>query len=129
MASIKVKKKVERMSDQRYRLKVWVSETTDNIPAQVFMYVRLPYMPERDDPEDRFEKVCCYADMLLYPPNEPDTENPYFRKGYLDLVFTSFSSLTSYFDDIIEAPLQYLINDIVKTNTASEVEEESSLDA
>jgi hypothetical protein len=127
MAYITITKKVEKTADDRYRLKVWVSETSDNIPKQVFLFERISPVPLRPVPENAFKKTCSYADMLLYPEDSPDTENPYFRLGQVDLLFTSYKQMSTYFTEHIHDAVQYLVNDIVGTNLATPVEEQSSL--
>jgi len=117
VASITITKKITQ-TDERFRLRVWVSETSDNIPATVFLMERIPGVPGLTDPYNRFIRVCNYSDMLHYTATTPQTENPYFRLPGVDLIFTSYNQLNTYFTDTIHAEVQVLIDDIVDTNTA-----------
>jgi hypothetical protein len=125
MATIKIKKKITKVDD-RHRLQVWVNETSDNIPAEIFLFNRLPPVPTRPTPEDIFMGVCDYSDILLYP-NINVTENPYYRKNGVDLIFTSYKTLTDYFEDNIRSKVEYLVNDIVGANNAAVVETDTPI--
>lgn len=54
-----------------YRLQVWVSEVTNDIPACLFVYQRYPEVPYSEEPLDVFVHVASYADVEDYPANEP----------------------------------------------------------
>jgi hypothetical protein len=121
MATIKIKRVITE-EDNRYRMQVWVTETSDNIPSELFLFARIPPVPSRPLPEDGFQRTCRYSDILLYPATTPETSSPFFRKPGVDLIFTSLKELSDYFTTYIYDMVQLLVEDIVGANTAAVVE-------
>jgi len=120
MATISITKQVDKTDDDRYRLKIYTSETSDNIPSQIFLLELLAPVPEQSFPAAKFLKVCSYADMINYPARAPGTDNSFYRDYYIDLIFTSYNQLNTFLEDI-KTDVQTLIDDIALTNTATPV--------
>ena len=122
MASIELSKKVEVQEDSRFRLKIWVSKTSANIPPQVFLFERLNDVPKQAVPLDCYSRVCTYADMLNYPATDPHTYSPYYRVYYIDRLYTSYNTLNTFWESI-QTDVEALLNDIVNTSKADSVKE------
>jgi len=117
MANIKVNRRVSQ-EDIEFRLQIWVTETSDNIPGEIFLFKKAPNFPENTpDPFYAYVQVCTYADMLNYPKESSDYPTVFYRRRQLDLTFTSLNQLSEYWDTI-DTAIQNLINDIVDTNNA-----------
>jgi hypothetical protein len=123
MASISITKKINQTSDDRFRLRAWVSSTSDNIPSEIFLHGRAAPVPMRPTDEDIFKRVCLYADIFNYPA-EPSTENPFHRRPGVDVLFTSLSSLDTFFQETLVAGAEAFLNDIAAIHTAVAAEAE-----
>jgi len=121
MASIKLSKKLTQTDDFRQRLRVWVSETTNNIPAQVFVYQRIPLVPLDTELQDIFVHVASYADLQEYPAEAPDDKTPFFRQYFFDLVFDSKAILEENWQRILWS-VQHTIEDVARINELPPVE-------
>ena len=86
----------------KYRLKAYVSETSGNLPSEMFCYQDFPTVPfweeEGDTPEDIFVNVASLADIQKYDVvntdgSAPDSGEPFYRKHYIDLCSDSEASL------------------------------------
>lgn len=117
MATIKLKRRITETADSRFRLRVWVSVTSDNIPSEIFLYQALPYFPEQANVE-QFIGICSYADMLNYPINDPVEETPFFRMSYIDLVFTALPVLETKWT-FINTSVTSLLNDLASAHIAT----------
>jgi hypothetical protein len=100
-----------------YELKVWVYETSNNIPANIFLFTELPDVPDDIYASYEFVKVCSYADMLNYSLTAED-EEPFYRDGQLWLRDKSLYKLYNKLEEI-QTDVEKLVNDIVNTHTAS----------
>lgn len=121
MAHISLTKKLTLTDDFRQRLRVWVSETTNNIPAQLFVYQRIPSVPLDTDLQDLFVHVASYADLQDYPAETPSEEGPFFRQYFFDLVFDSKAILEENWQRILGSA-KHTIEDIVRINEMDPVE-------
>lgn len=112
-----VSKRFTTSSNGRTRLQIWISETSNNIPAEVFVHQRYPAVPDYNDgkEEDRFVHVCSYADLVAFPKDTPSVDNPYFRVHYLDLAHDSRVFLEDRWQ-VIKCQLDDLLKDIVRIN-------------
>ena len=107
----------------RHRLRIWVTETSNNIPAEVFVYQHLPFVPDSIALEDVFVHIASYADISDYPATAPDSQSPFFRIYSVDLIFTSLAVLNQKWA-IIRAQIQLLVEDIVRLNNLPPAEVE-----
>jgi hypothetical protein len=123
MSKIVVSRRVTPSEEGGHRLQVWVSETSDNIPATIFAYQQIPPVPNSDTPASIFVYICSYADIFDLPENEAGDCSPFFRRYYLDLTFQSMSVMESKWD-LMLTQIQLLIEDIVRTNELSPTEVE-----
>lgn len=121
MAHIKLSKRLTLTDDQRHRLRVWVSETTNNIPAQIFVYQRIPQVPLDTELQDIFVHVASYADLQEYPSEDPDDKSPFFRQYMFDLVFDSKAVLEENWQRILLS-VQHTVEDIARINELPSVE-------
>jgi hypothetical protein len=121
MASITLSKRITLTDDIRHRLRVWVSETTNNIPAQIFVYQRIPLVPLDTELQDIFVHVASYADIQDYPAEAPDNESPFFRQYFFDLVFDSLYILEQNWLRIASS-VQHTIEDIARLNEMGPIE-------
>lgn len=103
-----------------FTLKAWVSSTSNNIPSSVFLYYKDPAVPYDILIQDKFRSVCTYADMLNYPEAAPSGTSRFFRLPYIYVEDVSLYTLDTVWDTILE-DLDILINDIVVTNSSSDV--------
>ena len=103
--------------DPRWRLRVWIQATSNNIPGTLFVYQRFPGIPGINNGEsfDRFVHIASYADMISFPEDSPGIDNPFFRKYYLDIVHNSRSFLEEKWE-MMGSQLQTLIADITRIN-------------
>ena len=101
----------------RTRLRAWVSATTNEIPAEIFVYQRIPAVPDHNNglPEDIFVHVAAYADMVAFPSQKPSINNPYFRLSYIDLVHDSRCHLEDLWSRI-KCHIEALNEDITRIN-------------
>ena len=102
---------------KRFRLRIWIQETTNNLPGEMFVYQLIPAVPEFNDglPEERFVHIASYADMVAFPKEAPGLETPFFRKYYMDIVHVSRSFLEEKWV-MINQQLKILIDDITRVN-------------
>lgn len=121
MTTITLSKKVTQTDDFRQRLRVWVSETTNNIPAQVFVYQRIPSVPLDTELQDLFVHVASYADIQDYPSEAPDSTSPFFRQYFFDLVFDSKAIMEENWQRILWS-VQHTVEDICRLNDLPPVE-------
>jgi len=126
MSSIKVNKTIVTTADSRCELRVWVSETTENIPGCIFVYQSLPSVPLDNYLTDLFVHVASYADITDFEPVLEDlpgavNDMPFYRKNYIQLVYDSKAELDTYWQ-IIKEHIQLLVEDIVKLNGLPAVE-------
>ena len=121
MAGITLSKRITQTDDFRQRLRVWVSETTNNIPAQIFVYQRIPSVPLDTELQDIFVHVASYADISDYPSEKPDNTAPFFRQYFFDLVFDSKAVLEENWARILGS-VQHTIEDIARLNEMGPVE-------
>jgi hypothetical protein len=121
MAKITLSKRITETTDYRQRLRVWVSRTTNNIPAQIFVYQRIPIVPLDTELQDIFVHVASYADIQEYPSEAPDSSSPFFRQYFFDLVFDSLYALEENWRRIVLS-VQHTVEDIAKLNNMSPVE-------
>jgi hypothetical protein len=115
MSNINLSKRITQEDDNTYRLQVWVSETSDNIPSEIFLHRVAPEIDEWDGSSIPYYGVCAYADLVNYAVDEPDGASNFYRKSGVDLTFKSLSILNQTWIQIDE-DTQQLVDDIVKTN-------------
>lgn len=120
MSSITVTKRVSLTPDNRHRMQVWVSETTNNIPPTVFVYQKLPSVPLADL-SDLFVHMASYADITDFPEDAPAKDSPFFRKRYVDLVFDSLPVLDATYVKMMRM-VKLLVEDIGRLNDWGPVE-------
>jgi len=118
---IKISKRLTLTADARHRLQVWVSETTNNIPATIFVYQRIPLVPLDTGLSDLFVHVASYADTVDFPESVPAADSPYFRMYYVDLLFDSLATLEEKWT-WMRRQIKLLVEDIVRINTLPPVE-------
>jgi len=118
---IQISRRVTLEEDSRHRMRVWVSETSDNLPPTVFVYQRLPSVPSYDVLADLFVHIASYADIADYPENDPGEDSPFFRKYYVDLIFQSLPHLSDTWD-LIEGQIKNTVEDLVRLNGEEAVE-------
>jgi hypothetical protein len=114
---LEVSKRFTTSNQGRTRMRIWISETTNGIPPEVFMFQRIPAVPgyNAGEPEDRYVHVCSYADMVAFPKDTPSIDSPYYRKRYIDLAHDSRVFLEELWQQI-KCQLQNLLEDIVRIN-------------
>ena len=122
MAShIQLTKKITLTAANRHRLQVYVSETTNNIPATIFVYQKIPTVPLDDKLADIFVHVASYADLGDFPENAPGPDSPFFRMYHVDLTFTSLAYLTKIWDQM-ERMVRHTMEDIARLNEDGPIE-------
>jgi hypothetical protein len=121
MASITLSKRITLTDDTRHRLRIWVSETTNNIPAQIFVYQRIPLVPLDTELQDIFVHIASYADIQDYPSETPDDKSPFFRQYFVDLVFDSLAILEENWVRMARS-VQLTVEDIARLNDLPPVE-------
>ena len=117
MASIKLTRKINQTAIEQFRLRVWVAETSDNIPKELFLYQTIIPVPDQDV-VDQYIGVCSYADMLNYPINVATDDTPYYRFGSVDLTFQSNVTLETKWD-FIATSMEAFLNDLASAHTAT----------
>jgi hypothetical protein len=102
---------------KRWRLKVWVQETTNNIPGEIFVYQMYPGVPLYKEGKENaiFVNIASYQELIAFPKDYPSVENPFFRKHYIDIVHTSRSFLEDTWK-LMEQQITILIADITRLN-------------
>ena len=116
VSHITITKRLTLTADSRHRIQVWVSETTNNIPATVFVYQRIPVVPLDTGLSDLFVHIASYADTVDFPENDPLADSPYFRKYYIDLLFDSLATLQEKWT-MMRRQIKLLVEDVVRVNT------------
>ena len=84
--TLKISKRFNLEDTGEWRLRMWVSEASDNIDPNVFVWQKKPVVPDDRQPVNIFVHVASYADQIAFPANTPDTYAPFFRKTFFDLV-------------------------------------------
>lgn len=104
------------------RLQMWVSETSNNILPEVFLYQTIPGVPlQADELQDMFVAVCTYGDMDQHPSTRPtDPNTPFFRKRSLDLLFKGGVKANEY-RSIILRMVGQTVEDICRVNSMEPV--------
>lgn len=122
MSKITVSRRVS-MYDDGHRLRAWVSETTNNIPNTLFVYQKIPFVPYEGCPEEMFVHIASYSDIYDFPETYDEDVAPFFRRGYIDLVFDSLPTLEEKWT-LMRQHLQHTVEDIVRLNSlpASELD-------
>jgi len=113
-SQIEITKRISLYGDM-HRLQVWVSRTTNNIPSQLFVYQRYPSVPLSEALTDRFVNIASYADVTDYAIDDPEGDEPFFRKYAIDLVFESLAILLQKWD-IMQRQMTHTIEDFVRLN-------------
>lgn len=85
---ITVKYNLELLTDGKWRLQAWVSET-ENMTEKIFVYQRKVDVPYAETPRDVFVNVAQPSDLADYPEDAPNDLFPYFRQYSLDLSIDS----------------------------------------
>lgn len=114
MSTITIAKRVTFQGD-KHRLQVWVQATSNNIPATLFVYQRIPSVPLNTAPRDRFVHIASYADMGEFPENDPVPESPFFRRNGADLGFVSLVYLEETYQRMV-LMFRQLVEDIGRLN-------------
>jgi hypothetical protein len=115
MSHISVSKRTTLTDDNRHRLQLWVSETTNNIPASIFVYQRIPTVPLSSALSTIFVHIASYADLAEFPEDTPDSTSPFFRRRSVDLVFDSLPYLNDTYKRII-LMVRQLVEDVGRLN-------------
>ena len=116
--SIEATRRVSQVGDE-FRLQVWVTSTSLNIPGEVFLFRLAPYYPDNDPaPFYIFVRACTYADMINYPAEDSTYSTVFYRRRMLDQSFKSINQLNTDWE-VINTALQALIEDIVETNSVA----------
>lgn len=118
---IKLNKKISPYDGEAHRLQTWISETSNNIPATLFVYQRIPSVPNFDGLSDIFVHIASYADIADYPENDPDDSSPFFRKYYADIVFTSLPELENKWT-MIRGMIGLTLEDICRLNSMGPID-------
>lgn len=121
MSYIKLTEKISSQTDNTWRLQVWVSETSDNIPGEIFLFQRYPIWHNQEY-RDVLKGVCSYADLLNYSIDAPDGRSIYFRQYWVDLAFMTYDRLKEVQADI-RTGVQQLVDDLVKTYQSAWIDE------
>jgi hypothetical protein len=100
-----------------HRLRVWVSEASNNLPAEIFVYQKIPPVPKTEEAqlEEIFVHIASYADILDFPVDCPSEETPFFRLHYIDLSFTSLALLDEKWS-MMKKMINHTVEDIVRLN-------------
>lgn len=86
-----------------YRLQVWVSEASDDIPGKIFVYQKYPAVPDYTEQlENIFVHVASFADLAAFPPDTPDNRSPFYRMYYYDILFDTLPLLEETWDITVE---------------------------
>lgn len=114
---IKLNKRLD-ISEESCRLRIWVSEVTNNIPPELFMYQWIPLIPLQEVAlNSMFVAVCTYADLNSLPARVPtDTQHPFFRKRSVDLTFTTPSE-AEYYWTTISGMVKQAVEDFSRNNS------------
>jgi hypothetical protein len=121
MSHIALSKRTSLTADSRHRLQLWVSETTNNIPAAIFVYQKVPSVPLSNDLSNVFVHMASYADISEFPENMQDTTSPFFRLRQVDLIFDSLPYLDATYKRIV-LMVRQLVEDIGRLNDWEPVE-------
>ena len=100
-----------------HRLRVWVSQATEGIPSELFVYQQIPPVPKttEDQLEQLFVHVASYADIIDFPANAINEESPFFRQYYVDLTFASLGVLNEKWS-MMKRMINATVEDIVRLN-------------
>lgn len=94
-----------------FRLQMWISKHSPEIPEELFVYQKISPPPGNDYPEDMWAHIASYADIAAYPLHAPDDYTPFFRKNGLDLAFKTRAALEDTWS-ISKAHLRFTVEDI-----------------
>jgi hypothetical protein len=119
--TITIMKRISTETDGDARLRVWVSETTDIIPGEIFVYQKYPRVPQSSQLADIFVHIASYSDIVQFPIDTPSATTPYFRKYYLDLAFPSLAMVDEKWT-LISRMIKHTVEDFVRLNKLEPVE-------
>lgn len=112
------KKTTVDASTGKVRLQIWISETSDNIPAEIFLYRAVPDIAGVDEQNYLFYGVCSYADLINYPAITAGYDSNFYRTAKIDMLFESISNMGAFIGEL-ETGIQALIDDIAGTHSAT----------
>jgi hypothetical protein len=120
MATVEITRRVDTTEDGSFRLRIWVSKTSHNIPSELFVFQKVPKVPFSNIPEDWFVHIPTYSDVITLPVGAPEKE-PFFRKNGVDVTFQSRAILEEKWIRM-KRHIQILIEDIVRLNKLPPIE-------
>jgi len=121
MAEIQISKRQDSTIDEagkaQHRLRVWVSQTTDNIPSELFVYQQIPPVPKTtpEQLEQLFVHIASFADILDFPITARNDDSPFFRLHFVDLTFNSLAVLNQKWS-MMKKMINATVEDIVRMN-------------
>lgn len=118
MSTYQVSRRFTLQDNNLYRMQVWVSAITEDLPCKIFAWQTLYPFPEDPGPTDIFVHVCKYSDLIAIPEDEPEPWETVqlYRRHWFDLESKDKARLESVWRKVKEQ-VQFLVQDIVRTNT------------
>lgn len=92
---IEVKYNLFMTQDGYWRLQAWVSRCGDSDDPNVFVFQRLPDLPNKDDSNEIFVDIAGRSDMEEYPVDAPSDGLSFFRRRYMDVSISDSSEMQS----------------------------------
>lgn len=114
---VTLKKTATVNTDGTVRLRLWVSETSDAMPAAIFLYRQLPDIPGLER-TDQYVGVCSLSDFVNYRTTV-DSFRSHFRKSSIDILFKNRYELETWLTNLTEC-VEKMMNDITLTNEDTE---------
>lgn len=117
MSKYQLTRRLTLQDDGLYRLQVWVSQSTDNLPCAIFAWQTLFPFPDDPEPANIFVHVCKYTDLITIPDTEPDPEDQVqlYRRSFFDLVSKDKRLLEVTWRKVMIHTRQ-LVEDVVRLN-------------
>lgn len=123
MSQYQVTRRYTLQANNLYRMQVWVSEMTENMPCKIFAWQSLEPFPGDPKSPEIFVHVCSYFDLIAIPEDTPLQEEPIrlYRKYFFDIESRDKALLERTWRKV-KTQVLHLVQDLVRLNTQEPVE-------
>lgn len=118
MPSVELKRKLEYKDDSTYRLRIYISGTSDNITPYLFLYRTYPLDYEETDARFEYLRPVRYYELFSFPEEEAGEDSPFYRKSFIDLSLDSMHDVNMICTALTEG-IEDLLKDLEETNNST----------
>ncbi len=118
MPSVELTRKLDYSDDGTYRLRIYVSETSDNITPYLLLYRTYPRDHEELTAPSGYLRPVRYYELFSFPSDSPGDDSPFYRQSYLDLQLDSMHDVNQIYTTLTEGLTDFL-RDLEETNNTA----------